>query len=201
MNDSPSRQTSSRDSILARIRAGRPQACPLPDVPMFTVPGDPSDNLRQKLLSFDGQIVSTTSRDEAISWLESHIDKQSKKVYSAISGYHGNVDHEEVDADPHKASEVEICVAEGEYGVGETGSVWVTDRSLGLAACALLSTDLYLLLDHNRILPDMHRAYATIKPGSAQYGSFFTGPSATADIEAVHITGAQGEISLTVVLY
>lgn len=34
-----------------------------------------------------------------------------------------------------------------------------------------------------------------------QYGSFFTGPSATADIEAVHITGAQGPLAMTVLLY
>ena len=48
---------------------------------------------------------------------------------------------------------------------------------------------------------NMHDAYNFIDLKNNQYGSFFTGPSATADIEAIHITGAQGEISLTVFLY
>ena len=86
-------------------------------------------------------------------------------------------------------------------GVGETGSVWVTDESLGGAACALFSTDLYLLLDSRKVVDGIHTAYSQLDIRKAAYGSFFTGPSATADIEAVHITGAQGEISLTVLLY
>ena len=100
-------------------------------------------------------------------------------------------------------------------GVGETGSVWVTDRSLGIAGAGLLTLNLVLLLERSRILPSIHDAYAALQPGSSTaatlnpelrplsetaYGSFFSGPSATADIEAVHITGAQGPLSLTVLL-
>ena len=38
-------------------------------------------------------------------------------------------------------------VTEGELGVGEMGSIWVTDDSLGHAACALLSRRLFVFLD------------------------------------------------------
>lgn len=194
--------TSSRQDILERIRAGRPAGQhPLPEIPQFTVPGNPVDNFCLKLMGFHGQAFMFDNRRAALDWLVRNVGMNEKKVYSALPDFEGNVDPLTLDDDPHRAVAVDICVAQGEYGVGEMGSVWVTDRSLGLAAAALLCTDLYLLLDRRNILPDLHRAYAAIKPQATAYGSFFTGPSATADIEAVHITGAQGEISLTVLLY
>lgn len=191
---------SSRDIILGRVRRSLP--CPVghPEVPIYTVDGDPIENFKAHLESFDGKLVSFASRDEAMGWLRVHIDTEGKKVYSSVSDFRGNVSDAEV-ADPHAAHIVDICVANGLLGVGETGSVYVTDESLGLAACALFSTDLYLLLDREKIVDGIHTAYRQIDLTANRYGAFFTGPSATADIEAVRVTGAQGEISLTVLLY
>lgn len=190
---------SSKDKILSRIREGKPASVERPDIPIYTWPGDPVDNFKSKLQGFDGKALEFGSRGEAVEWLKNNIDT-SRKIYSAIAEYQGNVTDSDV-ADPHNAHNVDICVGEGLLGVGETGSIWVTNVSLGLAACALLSTDLYLLLDKTKILGSLQDAYENIDLRSTSYGSFFTGPSATADIEAVHITGAQGEISLTALLY
>lgn len=189
----------SRDRILARIKNSLPDPVELPDVPVYDIGGDRIANFTARLESFDGKAVRLPSREAALNWLEHNIDREGKYVYSAVAGFRGNF--EVTDAtDPHTAAAVDICVAEGLLGVGETGSVWVTNESLGLTACALLSTDLYLLLDTEKICAGIHDAYATLDLSAIRYGSFFTGPSATADIEAVHITGAQGEISLTVIL-
>lgn len=170
-----------------------------PFIPSYAVLGDPEKNFKEKLKGFDGDYIDFKSRSEVIEWLSSHIDK-TKKIYSSVKEFQAEMTPSNID-DPHDANVIDVCVAEGVIGVGETGSVWVTDKSLGLAASALLSTDLFLLLDRTKIVEGIHAAYDFIDIRSTAYGSFYSGPSATADIEAVHITGAQGEISLTVLLY
>lgn len=188
--------------ILDRIRRGKPEATPLPDVPMFVYPGDPAEEFVRHLLSFDGRAVKFASRADATAWLarQPQTDMSKCRVYSAADGVDGNVSEADV-ADAHNAHIVTACVAESTMGVGETGSVWLTDADLRHAACALFARHLFILLDRRRIVGGLHEAYSGLRIDDHQYGSFFTGPSATADIEAVHITGAQGPLSLTVLLY
>ena len=102
---------------------------------------------------------------------------------------------------PADAEQLSACVGEGILGIGETGSVLVEPESFGQMANALLTSNLYLLLDKSTITDSLQNAYAQMDLSKIQYSSLFSGPSATADIEAVHITGAQGPVSLTVLLY
>lgn len=196
------KQQDIKNQILERIRAGKPQPTPLPEVPLYRIAGNPVDNFISHLLSFDGKAIKFKTRDEAVAWLStrSEADATAKAIYSAAEGVEGNVSEADI-ADLHNAHKIETCIAESEMGVGEMGSVWMTGETLHQAACALLSRHLFIFLDSKKIVGGMHDAYASLKIGKHQYGSFFTGPSATADIEAVHITGAQGPLSLTVMLY
>lgn len=179
-----------------------PSSCPLPEVPMYPWTGDPLEGFISHLEGFDGKAVKFASRDEALSWLttQPEMDMNHNLVYSTIESVSGNLDEENL-TDLKDAELINTCVTEAEMGVGEMGSVWVTDRTLGHAACALLSRHLFVLLDARKIAGGLHEAYSRLNLRDQQYGSFFTGPSATADIEAVHITGAQGPLSLTVLLY
>lgn len=191
-----------KNEILARIRSGKPAPTPLPDVPMYAFTDDPLAHFIDRLLSFDGKAVKFRTRDDAVAWLKTRPETDAAKqtIYSSASGVDGNFDEDEL-ADLHNAHKINTCVTESSLGVGEMGSVWVTDESLGHAACALLSQHLFILLDSEKIVGGLHEAYAALRLADHRYGSFFTGPSATADIEAVHITGAQGPLSLTVLLY
>ena len=47
---------------------------------------------------------------------------------------------------------------------------------------------------------DMHNAYKRIASRDRTFGLFISGPSKTADIEQCLVIGAQGAMSLTVVL-
>lgn len=187
---------------------------PLPDIPDFPVPGQPVEAFRKRLKEFDGESFDFPSRSEALCWLKENVNTD-KGVFSTIDDFEGNISLDQI-SDPHKCEIIDTCVSEGLMGVGETGSVWVTDKSLKVVGAGLLSLNVVLLLDKKKIVTSMHRAYAALGkdaagkgaaiPGveplaSTAYGSFFTGPSATADIEAVRITGAQGPLSLTVLLY
>lgn len=185
-----------REIILNKLRRSGREAVERPELTFLPYGGDPVRNFTAKLAGADGRAMLFGSRADAIDWFEGQIDRSRRVVFSAVKG----VESAEF-SDPHAANVVDVCLAEGEMGVGETGSVWVTDRSLGLTAAALFSTDLYLLLDSRNIVDGIHTAYERLDLGATPYGAFYTGPSATADIEAVHITGAQAFTSLTVLLY
>ncbi len=193
-------ESDTRQAILDRIRKGKPQSYDPPVIPGYGWPGNPIENFQKQLKAFDGDSLVFENRSQAIEWLQNNIPAQGKVVCSALPDYKGTCTADDY-PDPHKCTNIDICVAEGLMGVGEMGSVLVTDKSLGKPACALLCTDLYLLLDKSKIVDGMHSAYSKINLSEYAYSSFFSGPSATADIEAVHVTGAQAEISLTVLLY
>jgi L-lactate dehydrogenase complex protein LldG len=63
-------------------------------------------------------------------------------------------------------------------------------------ALGFLSQHLIVLLDSERILPNMHAAYHRVRLNETAYGCFMMGPSATADVEATLVHGAQGARSL-----
>lgn len=175
---------------------------PLPDVPMYPWPGDPLAGFISHLEGFDGKAVKFATRAEALRWLatQPEMAPSQNAVYSTLDDVTGNFGEKDL-TDLHNAEKINTCVTEAEMGVGEMGSVWVTDRTLRHPACALMSRHLFVLLDASNIVGGLHQAYARLSLRNQQYGSFFTGPSATADIEAVHITGAQGPLSMTVLLY
>lgn len=181
--------------------AGAP-SFPLPDVPMYPWPGDPLAGFISHLEGFDGKAVKFATRAEALRWLltQPEMDPSQNAVYSTLDDVTGNFGEKDL-THLRNAEKINTCVTEAEMGVGEMGSVWVTDRSLRHAPCALMSRHLFVLLDATKIVGGLHQAYARLSLRDQQYGSFFTGPSATADIEAVHITGAQGPLSMTVLLY
>lgn len=188
----------SRDSILEKIKANKPSPRKLPAIPMFEVAGDALRNFLGHLKGFDGEYQLFATRNEAVEWLKKNVMTRGGNIYSAVGEIAGNFNSSNSYADFQK---VDICMAESIVGVGETGSLLVDVRSLGNPAAALFSTDLFLLIDRQKILSSLQEAYNQIDLADFQYSSFFSGPSATADIEAVHITGAQGEISLTALVY
>lgn len=191
---------SSRDIILERIKAGKPKPYPLPEIPRFQIPGNNTANFVCHVKGFDGDYQLFATKEEALEWLKKKVDKADKKVFSATTDVAGNVTVSDF-AKPADMHTIDICVAEALMGIGETGSLIVDNKTLGDPAAALFSTDLYLLLDNQKIIAGIQDAYSVIRLEDYQYSSFFTGPSATADIEAVHISGAQGYVSLTAVVY
>lgn len=190
----------SRETILAKIKATTPQARSLPEIPLFDVSGDVLRNFLGHLKGFDGSYKLFTSREEAVHWLQSVVSEKQGTTFSNVGEVEGNTSLADFKS-PSEMHVISTCVAEAILGVGETGSLLVDNRSLGNPAAALFSTDLFLLINRRRILKSIQEAYSEINLANYQYSSFFSGPSATADIEAVHITGAQGEISLTAVVY
>lgn len=194
--------SNAKEQILARIKAGKPASLPLPDVPMYPWQGEPLAGFIERLVGFDGRAVKFADRTAALAWLgeQPEMKDSARPVYSTVPEVKGSFTQADLTS-LRDAGKIDICVTEGVLGVGEMGAIWVTNESLGYAVCALLAKRLFILLDKNRIVGGLHEGYSRLKLGEQQYGSFFTGPSATADIEAVRITGAQGPLRMTALIY
>lgn len=192
----------SREEILARINKAKPTPRALPEIRRFDIPGHALQNFVAHLRGFDGDFQLFASRSDATKWLRNTViaHADGKKIFSAVPDVTGNCSVANFNT-PAEMNVVDICIASAKMAVGETGSLLVDTLSLGAPAAALFSTDLFLLIDRNKLVEGLQDAYAQIDFTANRYTTFFSGPSATADIEAVHITGAQGEISLTALIY
>ena len=188
----------SRDDILARIRANQPAPMPLPEMPDFDRTGTAPlvDRFKAAVARMGGTIVEAGGRLED---LVRELHPNARIVASATPEVAGGRKLDAA-ADPASLEDVDVGVVRARFGVAETGSVWLTDADFVVSALGFLAQHLVVLLDPARIVPDMHHAYRRRAEFDAAYGVFMTGPSATADIEGVLIHGAQGIRSLAVVL-
>ena len=145
-----------------------------------------------------GGKVADPPADGDLGALVARLFPEAKVVCSAVSDVAGNRALAAVRS-PADLHDVDVGVVRAVFGVAETGSVWLSERELGVNAIAFLSQHLVVLLDPAAIVADLHDAYRWRGFRDARYCALMTGPSATADIEGVLIRGAQGIRSLTVV--
>jgi L-lactate dehydrogenase complex protein LldG len=94
---------------------------------------------------------------------------------------------------------VDVGVVRAQFGVAESGAVWLTQEDLVVNALGVLTQHLIVLLDPEQIVPDMHAAYRRVRLNETAFGCFMMGPSATADVEATLVHGAQGARSLNII--
>ena len=187
----------SREHILAAVRAKRPPAVELPDVPALAgESGALWEPFAEALRRMGGKLAETHPGASADAILRQHFP-DARVICSATPEVPGTrpLDGNE----PRDLAGVDVSVARAAFGVAETGSVFLSERELRVPAMAYLAQHLVVLLDPAEIVENLHSAYRHAGFNSARYAVLITGPSATADIEGVLIHGAQGVRSLTVV--
>lgn len=189
---------STKEYILDSIRSARPAGeHPYPAIPVFPKSREPAlDEFKRSLEEAGGSWREVKDASHA-SLLINEMFPQAKVICSAASEISGNKDITSV-SDPHELDDVDVGVARAQFGVSETGMVWLREEDLKVNALGVLSQHLVILLDPSQIVRDMYEAYAQIRLDRDNYGCFMMGPSATADIGAVMVRGAQGARSLTV---
>ncbi len=188
---------SSRNAILAAVRANKPAPRPLPDVPFFD--GGRADDLLGRFgkafLAMGGTLLEQAPSDP----LAPVRDKiaGAKVVLSQVPEIAGTraLDPGAV---PASLADVDVAIVRAAFGVAETGSVAFTETELGVNTLVYLAQHLVVLLDPADIVINLHHAYSRPEFATANYLVFHTGPSATADIEGVLIHGAQGVRSLSI---
>jgi L-lactate dehydrogenase complex protein LldG len=189
---------SSRDEIMASIRAHRPKLeRPDPPVPLFD-DGGPENLLEafgKQLERMGGELMKPNPADP----LAPVRDKISgaKVVCSNAPEIVGNKPLAP-GMRPAGLADVDYGIVRASFGVAETGSVCLTDADLGVNTLGYLPQRLIVLLDPSDIVVNIHHVYRRPEWRQARYAVLHTGPSATADIEGVLIHGAQGVRSLSV---
>lgn len=187
---------SNRETILNAIRSNLPKV-PVehPGIRAFQHPaGDLKAMFEQRLKEAGGVAHDVGSVAEAESKV-AQLHPDAKVICSAVPEIAGTRRAETV-RDPHDLADVDIGVVRAQFGVAESGAIWVTQEDLVVDALGFLSQHLIVLLDPKQIVPDMHAAYGRVRLNETAFGCFMMGPSATADVEATLVHGAQGARSL-----
>ena len=192
---------SAREDVLASVRANLPGGVhELPDMPFFDdhAGEDQVARFTHWLELMGGKLGAVGLPGRLLAGVDDLLSG-AKVICSRVPELTGTLEITSI-ADPHELKDVDVAVVRAAFGVAETGSVLLTDDALGINALAYLAQHLVVLLDPADIVLDMRHAYTRGEFHEADYASFHTGPSATADIEGVLIHGAQGVRSLTVLL-
>ena len=191
---------SSRDAILAAVRANQPAPAPaIPAIPLFErTSRSLLDEFRENLTSMGGKLAPALDAGGLDAWLRAQFP-DAAVICSATPEVRGTRPLDS-GAQPAELADVDVGVVRGAFGVAETGSVWLSEEELQVNALAYLAQHLVVLLDPTRIFGNLHQAYRDPRFKTARYAVLVTGPSATADIEGVLIHGAQGVRSLTVAM-
>ena len=191
---------SSRDTILAAVRANQPAPAPvIPDIPLFERPaGLLVAEFREALLRMGGKFAETQEGKDLDRFIGS-LFPQAQVICSAVPEVKGNRALSGI-VEPADLADVDVGIVRAAFGVAETGSIWLSETELQVNSLAFLAQHLVALLDPRNVVGNLHHAYGDARFKTARYAVLVTGPSATADIEGVLIHGAQGVRSLTVVL-
>jgi L-lactate dehydrogenase complex protein LldG len=189
---------SSRNAILASLRAAQRTPATLPEVPMFDAGLPPAlDRFKETLAQMGGIWAEMPAGGDIDALIRArHPDAQV--ICSAVPEVAGTRRIEEV-RDPHELNDVDVGIVRPRFAVAETGSIWLSEMQYQVNALGYLSQHLVALLDPADIVGNLHHAYHRSEFFAANYAVLMSGPSATADIEGVLIRGAQGIRSLTVV--
>ena len=189
--------TTTRDHVLARVRRNQPAWRELPPLPAFARrPEGRLAAFAAALKRMGGTFVAAPAG--ALDAFVRARFPEARVVCSATPEVEGTRSIGAI-REPRELEDVDVGVVRAAFGVAETGSVWLSERELGVNAIAFLSQHLVVLLDPQAIVADLHEAYRAPGFRAARYAVLMTGPSATADIEGVLIRGAQGIRSLTVI--
>jgi L-lactate dehydrogenase complex protein LldG len=189
---------SSREAILNAIHYNlSPQRVEHPVIPDFPWIGGPlKAEFTRRLEEAGGAAHDIPRAPEAEAKLRS-LHPDAKIICSAVPEIAGTERIEKF-PDPHELANVDVAVVRAQFAVAEGGAVWLTQEDVVVDALAFLSQHLVVLLDPDEIVADMHAAYRRVRLDATAYGCFMMGPSATADVEATLVHGAQGARSLNV---
>ncbi|HVI48408.1 MAG TPA: LUD domain-containing protein [Chitinophaga sp.] len=187
---------SSREKILAAVKKNQPEETGLPSLDGLSgaMPAT-LEAFRKVLEGLGGVLCEVGNKSEVLPLLRERYP-DLKRVIVAEDADQQDWVHE----DPHALEDVDMAVVNGQWGIAENGSVWVTEQEIKIRVLPFICQHLAIILSRGNILATMHEAYERIGAPQSGFGVFIAGPSKTADIEQSLVLGAHGARSLTVLI-
>lgn len=192
----------SRDTILARIKANKPEAISLPqiDETLFDDGYDLIKEFTKKVEVVGGNVLEAKSNQDVIKQITEMIPDTDVNFSTLSDSQDFNTINFETIKKPQELEDLDILILESDLGVAENGAVWITDKNLPMRALPFITKHLVFVLSKDNIEPYMHQAYSKLSESLIDFGVFISGPSKTADIEQSLVIGAHGALSLTIFL-
>lgn len=190
-----------RAEILKSIKENKPDLLPLPEIDVlnFSKNNNLLADFKEKVVEVGGTVIDLFSKSEIDELLRSKYSNASKIIDCSEETSLGSISISEIE-EPHKLEDVDLAIIKGEFGVAENGAVWISEMNFLIRVLPFITNDLVIVLDKKAICQHLHEAYALNLKRERTFGLFIAGPSKTADIEQCLVVGAQGAMSLTVVL-
>jgi len=184
-----------RTRILEAIRRNRPPETPLPNIPKFAGVTRLQERFVARVRQAGGEVLEVP---HAV--LEAVLRPLLPARWaSTVPELTGPLQLTDVD-DPHALADLEALVCPARLGVAENGAVWLDEAALVHRAAAFLVEHLIIVLSSDRIVADLHEAYALLTSMWQGFGLWVAGPSKTADIEQTLVQGVHGPRRFTVVI-
>lgn len=191
----------SRESILSAVKKNKPELLPLPeiDLSVFDEDIDLVETFINNLELVGGRAIQLASIE--------NMDEEIKKLYPNASKIVSTIKESNLgtisiskNTKPHSLEAIDLAIIKGELAVAENGAVWITENDFGIRVLPFITNDLILVVEKKDIYLHMHNVYEAISKEERTFGVFISGPSKTADIEQCLVIGAQGAISLIVLI-
>lgn len=190
----------SKDKILEKCRRNPAMRCDMPDLSALhplTYPDTHQAFL--DMCAHSATRVIEIARDQDINEVIRSLFPEAKKIASNMPEITiANVNPDTV-KEPKDLNGTDVGVISAEFGVAENACLWVPQTMVQKAVC-FISENLVVLMPRDAVVNNMHEAYLRIHFNDYQFGTFISGPSKTADIAQVLVTGAQAARSLTLIL-
>ena len=181
----------SKEEILKRLAAGRPDETPYPETGFTPQRFDDLEAAGGRAVVMQpGETL-----DEAVR----HCYPEARTIVSAIPGLSVATMNPDRIEDPRELVDADLGVVTGAFGVAENGAVWIA-QNIRHKALYFGATALMIVIPRDAIVATMHEAVLRPEVDDFGYGCFMSGPSKTADIEQALVFGAHGPMSVTVLL-
>ena len=194
----------SREQILAKVKASQPELIPLPsDFTNRETSGDPVAGFRTVLVAIGGAVVDVDSYEAIAAYIQTEFSDKKRIIstidqLSGLPQLSGLIETGWQQQDPHSYENVDLAIIEAHFGVAENAALWITESLMHQRVIPFICQQLAVVVRKTDLVPTMQQAYATIGSDDYGFGAFIAGPSKTADIEQSLVLGAHGPKSMTV---
>lgn len=189
----------SKESILSNIRRNIKTSCDLPELDLISGI-QYSDKLEQFINishTVGGEVHIMQPGEDLNEQIRKHFP-DAKAIASNLPEIIATINPDHV-ATPQELNGTDVSVIRGEIGVAENGCIWIPQNVVQRAAYFICEY-LVILLSRDKIVNNMHEAYALLPFSHYGFGTFISGPSKTADIEQALVMGAQSARGVLVIL-
>jgi L-lactate dehydrogenase complex protein LldG len=191
---------SSRDRIIAALKANQPPLASLPELVNYEQPE--KDNVKKftEMLTFiGGTVIEASGYESVLAYIHNKFES-SKRIIATLPELNTITKKNTNYNNPHSLDDVHLTILKAQFGVAENGAIWITDGSLPARALPFITEYLAIVLEKKNIVATMHDAYDQIGSADYGFGAFIAGPSKTSDIEQSLVLGAHGPKGMTAFL-